>query len=74
MQDPAVVTSPTKEITGAPPLQLSVAVTWLMSEGGKSEAHWNVTFGGQVIWGGVSSNTRMLCVHVAELPHSSVAR
>ena len=42
--------------------------------GGTFSAHWTVTFAGQVIVGGILSLTTIVCVHVAEFPHASVAR
>ena len=71
-QDWLVVTSETKVTTGAPPPQLSLVVIPSTFGAGTSDAQVNVTFAGQVIVGGVLSNTTIVCVQVAELPQTSV--
>ena len=58
-------------VTG--PLQLSVAVTEAGDGGGTALAHCTVIAAGQVIVGGVSSRTVMVCVQVAKLPQASTA-
>jgi len=68
------VTSLTKVTTGAGPEQLSLVVTPAISGAGTRDAHCTVTGAGQVNVGGVSSNTVITWIHVAELPHSSVDR
>jgi hypothetical protein len=60
-------------IVAAPP-QLSEATTDPVFMGGTSLAHSTVIFAGQVMVGGVLSNTVITCAHVAELPQASVAR
>lgn len=55
------------------PLQLSLAVTLPVLGAGTWLAHENVTGGGQVMEGGITSLTVIVCVHVAELLHASVA-
>lgn len=56
------------------PLQLSLAVTLPVLGAGTWLAQVTVTAGGQLIVGGVPSNTVMTCVQVAVLKHASVAR
>ena len=58
-------------VTGPP--QLSEAVTRLMFGASTCEKHWKLNGAGQVIDGGVVSLTVIVCVHVAWLPHESVA-
>jgi hypothetical protein len=53
--------------------QISVPVAVPVFAGKVLAEHWMVTFGGQVIDGGTSSLMVMSCVHVLELPQSSVA-
>jgi hypothetical protein len=73
-QLPGVVTSPTWDITTAP-TQLSVAVTNAKLTAGTAAAQLTVTAGGQaVIVGAVRSFTVIICVQVAVLPATSVAR
>src|SRR5688572_29833761 len=67
-----VMTSPTCVMVAAPP-QLSDEVTLPVFTAGTSGAHETVTFGGQVIVGGVLSNTVIVCIQVDELLHASVA-
>ena len=68
-----IVTSLTHMTVGVPPPQLSVAGRFVA--GGRTfEAHETVTLAGHVIIGGVTSLTVIVCVHVAEFPHASVAR
>ena len=70
---PAMVTS--VEVIVGVVSQLSVAVaTPFAPPGAVLAVHWIVRFGGQVITGGVLSSTKMVCRHVLELPHTSVAR
>jgi hypothetical protein len=66
------MTSPTCVTVVVPP-QLSVEVTLSGFGVGTRFAHWTVTFTGHVIDGAVLSNMVIVCVHVAELPHWSVA-
>src|SRR5687768_17059017 len=54
------------------PMQLSEVMGEARSTGGTRLAHCTVTFIGHVIVGGVLSSTVKVCVHVAELPQSSV--
>jgi hypothetical protein len=68
------VTSLTKVTTGAGPVQLSLVVTKAILGAGTSEAHCTVIGAGHVMDGGVLSNTVMIWVQVAELPHASVDR
>ena len=67
-----VVRSLTNVIIGTP-VQLSLALTLAGFGGGICEAQWTVTPDGQVIVGGVPSNTVMICVQVAVVKHASVA-
>ena len=67
-----MVTSPTKVTTGAGPEQLSLVVTLAGFGAGTWLAHCTVSGAGQVIVGGVLSNTVITCKQVAELPHASV--
>lgn len=69
-----MVTSLTKVTTGAGPVQLSLVVTPAIFGAGTWEAHCTVRLAGQVIEGGVLSNTVITCIQVAELPQASVAR
>ena len=56
------------------PLQLSVAVTKLISGGGTGALQISAGGGGQVmVGGGVSTVLVMICVQVAVLPQASVA-
>ena len=56
------------------PVQLSVADTCVMSGAGTDWLHDNTGGAGQVIVGGVLSTVLVIvCVHVALLPHASVA-
>ena len=56
------------------PVQLSVAVTKLISGGGTGALHISAGGGGQVMVGGVVSTVLvMICVQVAVLPQPSVA-
>ena len=56
------------------PVQLSVAVTKLISGGGIGALQISVGGGGQVMVGGVVSTVLvMVCVQVAVLPQASVA-
>ena len=66
------MTSETKVTIAVPP-QLSFVTTLAVFAIGTRLAHVTVIFAGHVIEGGVLSNTVMICEHVAELPHSSVA-
>ena len=61
-----MVTSLTKLTTGAGPEQLSDVVTPAIFGAGTWEAHCTVSGAGQVIDGGVLSNTVITCVHVDE--------
>ena len=62
----------TCDTVGVP--QASVAVTVVISTGGSVALHPSFTVGGQVITGGVISTIRvMVWLHVAVLPHASVA-
>jgi hypothetical protein len=67
------VTSLTNNTVGAGPVQLSLVVTPAIFGAGCSDAHCTVTGAGHVIVGGVSSNTVMTWIQVAEFPHASVA-
>jgi hypothetical protein len=58
----------------APPAQLSEAVADAGFGAGTWLAQVTVILAGQVMVGGVSSNTTMTWAHVAVLPHSSVAK
>lgn len=51
----------------------SVAVAVPVLTGNVLDVHWMVTFGGQVIVGGVLSSTRIICTQLLVLPQSSVA-
>ena len=64
--------SPTWVIVTAP-AQLSDAVTEPVLGAGTLLAQETVMGAGQVIVGGVLSNTTMICAQVEEFPHSSVA-
>ena len=64
--------SPTKTTVVLP--QLSDAVTDAVAGAGTFASHCTVTDAGHVTTGGVVSFTVIVCVHVAELPHVSVAR
>ena len=55
------------------PPQLSVEVTLAGLGVGTWLLHVTVIPAGQVNVGAVLSNTEMVCAHVAELPHASVA-
>ena len=61
-----------KSTTGAPS-QLSVAVADPVTAGKVFVPHSMVTFEGHAIPGARLSSTTMICVHVLELPQSSVA-
>ena len=63
--------SPSNVLVAVP--QLSEAVTRPVFAAGTSASHCTVTLAGQLIEGGVVSLTVMVCVHVAVLPHPSVA-
>ena len=67
-----VITSLTS-VTATVPPQLSDVITEAGFTGGTCAAHCTVTFGGQVIVGGVLSKTVITCAQVAELPQASVA-
>jgi hypothetical protein len=67
-----VITSPACASRTAPP-QLSLAMTAVVLAAGTWLAHCTVIFAGHVMDGGMLSKTVMVCAHVAELPHSSVA-
>ena len=67
-----VITSPVWVTVTTPP-QLSEVITDAIFAIGTWLAHCTVTSAGQVIEGGVLSKTVIVCAHVAELPHSSVA-
>ena len=67
------MTSPTKMTVGVPP-QLSEAVTNAVLEAGTRLAQDTVAAAGHEIVGSVISFTVMVCVQVAELPQTSVAR
>ena len=54
-------------------LQLSVAVARPVVAGANDEVQDTVTSGGNVIVGGVTSITEIVCEHVDELPQASVA-
>jgi len=60
-------------VTEANPLQLSDAMTNAGFGSGTRLAHCTVIFAGHMMNGTVLSNTDIVCEHVAELPHSSVA-
>ena len=60
-------------VTDANPLQLSDAITSAGFGTGTKLAHWTVIFVGHWMNGTVLSNTVIVCEHVAEFPHSSVA-
>ena len=60
-------------VTVTEPPQLSEVVTDIVLTGGTSLAQETVTGAGQAIVGGVASKTEMTCVHVDELPQTSVA-
>jgi len=60
-------------VTEANPLQLSDAMTRAGFGAGTRLAHCTVILAGHMMNGTVSSNTVIVCEHVAELPHSSVA-
>ena len=69
-----MVTSPTCVIVIVP-VQLSVAVTRVISGTGTGPLQMIVGAAGHVITGGcVSTVLVIVCVHVALLPHASVAR
>ena len=56
------------------PVQLSVAVTKLISGGGTGALHISAGGGGQVMVGGTTSTVLVIiCVQVAVLPQASVA-
>ena len=67
------MTSLTKVTVGIP-LQLSLAETLPGLGAGTCAAHWKVRLAGQVIDGGVASNTVIICVQVAVFRQASVAR
>src|SRR5687768_2605398 len=67
-----VVTS-AATVTATAPAQLSAATANAIFAAGTSEAHVTVTFAGHVMVGATLSRTCMVCVHVDELPHTSVA-
>ena len=68
-----MVTSPTCVIVIVP-VQLSVAVTNVMSGAGTGPLQMIVGAAGHVMVGGVTSTVLVIvCVHVALLPHASVA-
>ena len=74
VQPLVVTTSPTCVIVIVP-VQLSVADTVVMSGAGTAWLQVSVGGAGQVIVGGVVSTVLVIvCVHVALLPHASVAR
>ena len=56
------------------PAQLSVAVTNAVFGAGTAEAQLTVNAAGQVITGGVTSFTVIVCVHSVKLLAASVAR
>ena len=64
-----VITS--ADVTVTAPPQLSLVVTLAGSAAGKQDTD---TLPGQVMVGGVWSNTVMVCIHSAKLPQASVAR
>ena len=69
-----VITSLTKVIVIGP-VQLSVAVTVVMSGGGTVPLHAITGAAGHVMVGGVLSTVLVIvCTQVALLPHASVAR
>ena len=70
-QIPAMVTS--EKVMVADGSQLSVAVAVPVAAGNVLPVHNTVMFAGHVIAGPVLSSTKMVCVHVLELPQSSVA-
>ena len=69
-----MVTSLTNVTTGAGPVQLSLVVTPAILGAGTWDAHCTVNGAGQVIVGGVLSNTVITWTQVAELLQASVAR
>ena len=70
-QDPLAVTSEwVNDTTGS---QLSVPVGVPVFAGDESAIQSMVISGGQVAIGETESISQMVCVHVAELPHASVA-
>src|SRR5438046_8810031 len=62
------------QLTVTAPPQLSLVVTLLVSGTGTWLAQLTVRPLGQVMLGGLVSVTVMVCMHVALLPHWSVAR
>ena len=61
------------KVTRGAPSQLSVAVAVPVAAGKVFVPHSMVTFEGHVIPGARLSSTTIICVHVLELPQSSVA-
>ena len=68
-----VITSPMKVTVTAPP-QLSPVVTAVVFAAGTRLAQVTVTLAGQVMVGGVLSNTLNVWAQVAVFPQASVAR
>jgi hypothetical protein len=68
-QEPGVLES--EKVMETLPAQLSVAVGGANT--GVAGQLIGVVWATQVMVGGILSNTKILCVHVAEFPHSSVA-
>jgi hypothetical protein len=68
-----LIESPCQVTITAPP-QLSLVITLVIFGVGTWLAQLTVTFGGQVMLGGLVSLTVMVWMHVALLPHKSVAR
>src|SRR5687767_11065159 len=62
------------KVTTGVPAQLSVAVGVPVAAGAVLSSKLIVRFGGHVITGGVMSFTVIIWLHVAEFPHTSVAR
>ena len=69
-----MVTSLTNVTTGAGPEQLSLVVTVAILGTGTNAAHCTVIAAGQIMVGGILSNTVITWIQVAELPQASVAR
>ena len=68
------MTSPTCITVTVPPQLSLTPVTDVIFAAGTDDAQDTVIGAGQVNDGGVWSFTTMICVHVALLPHISVAR
>ena len=68
-----MITSAAKVTVTEPP-QLSDVMTAPTLAAGTALAHETVMLAGQVMLGAVLSSTVIVCVQVAVLPHTSVAR